>query len=191
MLLEIVYIVAAYLVGSISFAIIVCKLFGKQDPRYLGSGNPGATNVVRVGGWSAAIATFIGDTAKATIPVGIAVYLGITNEMVALIGLGAFLGHLFPLYHRFKGGKGVASYWGVLIATQPLVALAWAGGWLTLIAIFRHSSVGGITMCAVTPFMLWWHAAPYPLISVAIVMSVLVIVRHRQNIAKLIAGTEA
>ena len=191
MLSEILFIAIAYLIGSISFAVIVSKLFGLQDPRHIGSGNPGATNVVRSGGWYAATATLIGDVAKAAIPTGIAVYLGATDSVVSLIGLATFLGHLFPIYYRFKGGKGVATYLGVLIATQPLIALMWTGGWLTLVAIFKHSSVGGIIMCAIAPLMLWWHAAPYPLISISVLMSVLVVIRHRQNIKNLIAGTEA
>ena len=190
MFAEIVLIIAAYLIGSINFAIIVCKLFGKQDPRAIGSGNPGATNVVRAGGRYAAVATFIGDAAKAVIPIAIAVSLDVADWAISLIGLAAFLGHLFPLYHRFKGGKGVATYLGVLIATQPLIAMAWAGGWLTLVAMFKHSSVGGITMCAIAPLMLWGYAAPYSLIYISVLMAVLVIIRHRQNIKNLIAGTE-
>lgn len=190
MLLEIAFIIAAYLIGSITFAIIVCRWAGAEDPRRIGSGNPGATNVMRAGGWKAAITTFIGDAAKAAIPSGIAVYSGIGDWGIALIGFAAFLGHLFPIYHRFKGGKGVATYLGVLIATQPIVALMWGGGWLFLVGLFRHSSVGGITMCAIAPLVLWWQSASYPLIAVSVLMSMLVVVRHRQNIKNLITGTE-
>ena len=190
MWIEIAYIVGAYLIGSVTFAIVVCKLLGSEDPRRSGSGNPGATNVVRVGGWSAAAVTFIGDAAKAAIPLGIAFHLGVDDWVIAGIALAVFLGHLFPVYHRFKGGKGVATYLGVLIGAQPLVALMWVGGWLALVGIFRHSSVGGMTMCAVAPLLLWWQSAAYQLIVISVLMSVLVVIRHRQNIKNLIAGTE-
>ena len=191
MLLEIAFIGGAYLIGSISFAIIVCRLSGAKDPRCVGSGNPGATNVVRVGGWQAAIVTFIGDAAKATIPLATAVYLGIGDWSVAWVAMAVFLGHLFPIYHRFKGGKGVATYLGVLIGLQPLAALMWIGGWLALVGIFKHSSVGGITMCVIAPLLLWWQSASYQLVVMSVLMSVLVVVRHRQNIKNLIAGTGA
>ncbi len=190
MWIEIAYIVGAYLIGSITFAIVVCKLSGSEDPRSAGSGNPGATNVVRVGGWSAAVVTFICDAAKSAIPLGITFHSGVDDWVIAGIALAVFLGHLFPVYHGFKGGKGVATYLGVLIGTQPLVALMWAGGWLTLVGIFRYSSVGGMTMCAVAPLLLWWQSATYQLIAISVLMSVLVVIRHRQNIKNLIAGTE-
>lgn len=190
MLTEVVFIVGAYLIGSIAFALIMCKLSGVEDPRRVGSGNPGATNVVRAGGWSLAVATFIGDAAKSAIPLSVAVYLGVGNWVIAGIALATFLGHLFPIYHRFKGGKGVATYLGVLIGTQPLAALMWVGGWLALVGIFKHSSVGGITMCVVAPLILWWQSASYELITVSVLMSVLVVIRHHQNIKNLIAGIE-
>ena len=190
MWIEIAYIVGAYLIGSVTFAIVVCKLSGSEDPRRVGSGNPGATNVVRVGGWSAAAVTFIGDAAKSAVPLGIVFHLGVDDWVIAGIALAVFLGHLFPVYHRFKGGKGVATYLGVLIGAQPLVALMWVGGWLALVGIFRHSSVGGMTMCAVAPLLLWWQSAAYQLIVISVLMSVLVVIRHRQNIKNLIAGTE-
>ena len=191
MLAEVAFIVSAYLIGSITFAIIVCRLLGTEDPRHIGSGNPGATNVVRTGGWLAAVATFAGDAAKSAIPLSVALYMDISDTTVAWIALAAFLGHLFPIYHRFKGGKGVATYLGVLIGTQPLAALMWAGGWLALVGIFRHSSVGGITMCVAAPLLLWWQSAAYQLIVISVLMSVLVVIRHRQNIKNLIAGTGA
>ena len=187
---EIAYIVGAYLIGSVTFAVIVCRLSGAEDPRRVGSGNPGATNVVRVGGWAAAVATFVGDAAKSAIPLGIAVHLSMDDSVIAGIALAVFLGHLFPIYHGFKGGKGVATYLGVLIAVQPLAALMWIGGWLALVGIFRHSSVGGMTMCAVAPLLLGWQSASYQLIAISVLMSVLVVIRHRQNIKNLIAGTE-
>ena len=190
MWIEIAYIVGAYLIGSVTFAIVICKLSGSEDPRHAGSGNPGATNVARVGGWSAAAITFIGDTAKSAIPLGVALHLGIDDWVISGIALAVFLGHLFPVYHRFKGGKGVATYLGVLIGTQPVAALMWVGGWLALVGIFRHSSIGGMTMCAVAPLLLWWQSAAYQLIAISVLMSVLVVIRHRQNIKNLIAGTE-
>ena len=190
MWVEIAYIVGAYLIGSVTFAIIVCRLSGSEDPRRVGSGNPGATNVVRAGGWPSAVATFVGDAAKSAVPLGIALHFGVEDWVLAGIALAVFLGHLFPVYHGFKGGKGVATYLGVLIGTQPLAALMWAGGWLTLVGIFRHSSIGGITMCAAAPLLLWWQSASYQLIAISVLMSVLVVIRHQQNIKNLIAGTE-
>ena len=189
MLLEIGFIIAAYLIGSITFAIIVCRLFGSEDPRRVGSGNPGTTNVVRTGGWAAAIITFIGDAAKAIIPLSATIYLGVGDWGVAAVGLAVFLGHLFPIYHRFKGGKGVATYLGILIATHPIAALMWGGGWLALVGIFKHSAVGGITMCVLAPLILWWQSATAELIAVSVLMAILVVIRHRQNIKNIISAT--
>jgi len=184
--LEVLFIVAGYLSGSVLFAIVVSRALALEDPRCVASKNPGASNVVRVGGWLPAAATLIGDAAKATIPLSVALYFGSSDGGVALVALAAFLGHLFPIYYRFSGGKGVATYCGVLIATQPLAALAWVGGWLLLLALFRRSAVSGITMCAVAPLLLWWQSAPQPLLAVAVLMSVLVVIRHHENIRALV-----
>lgn len=187
---QILIVVAAYLIGSVSFAIVTSRVLDFSDPRQVGSGNPGATNVVRAGGWLAAALTFLGDAGKAVATLSYADYAGASDGLVAVVGVATFLGHLYPIYHRFRGGKGVATYLGLLFGINPIVALAWVGGWLTLAGLSRHSSVAGITMCLGAPVLLWWQSIAEEIIVGTIFMSVLVIIRHRQNIKNLWAKTE-
>jgi len=190
---------AGYLIGSLSFAVIVSKAMGLADPRSYGSGNPGATNVLRTGSKKAAIATLLLDALKGVVPVLAARWaaqrFGLGGEAVewcaALAGLGAFLGHLWPLYFHFKGGKGVATAAGVLLALNPWLGLATLATWIIIAAFFRYSSLASLVSAAFAPFyqLLIWGAEPA--IAVIVPMSLLLVWRHAGNIAKLLAGTES
>jgi len=186
-------------VSSLSFAVIVSKAMGLADPRSYGSGNPGATNVLRSGSRKAAIATLLLDTVKGVVPVLAARWaaqrFGLGGEAVewcaALAGLGAFLGHLWPVYFHFKGGKGVATAAGVLLALNPWLGLATLATWIIIAAFFRYSSLASLVSAAFAPFyqLLIWGAEPA--IAVIVPMSLLLLWRHAANISKLLAGTES
>ncbi len=187
--------IVAYLIGSLSFAVIVSRLMGLSDPRSYGSGNPGATNVLRSGNKKAAILTLVFDALKGYVPVLLVVVygarFGLGEGTVALVGLAAFLGHLWPVFFRFQGGKGVATAAGVLLAFNPWLGLATLVTWLLIAYFFRYSSLASIVSAAFAPFyqLLIWEAGP---VAVAVVvMSVLLIWRHSGNISKLIKGTES
>src|SRR5210317_2227707 len=172
-LVEILFIVAAYLIGSISTAIVVCKLMGLPDPRSEGSGNPGATNVLRVGGKKAAAITLLGDTLKGFIPVLIANYLNVTDMVLALVGIAAFLGHLYPVFFHFRGGKGVATMLGVLFGFDLYVGLATAGTWLFVAKVLNISSLSALIATLLAPFYVWWLAYSLDLVIVTAVMTVI------------------
>ena len=186
----------AYLLGSISSAILVCRLFGHPDPRTQGSSNPGATNVLRIAGKPAAALTLLGDVLKGVLPVLAATALGLSPFAVALVGFCAFLGHLFPVFFQFKGGKGVATALGVLVAIQPWLALATAATWLIIAVFFRYSSLASLVAAFFAPVYyvfgsgLAWRAQPAMGIALAII-GVLLFYRHRANIARLVQGTES
>ncbi|MDH5369489.1 MAG: glycerol-3-phosphate 1-O-acyltransferase PlsY, partial [Gammaproteobacteria bacterium] len=143
-ILDYTIIIASYLIGSLSSAIIVCKLMGLPDPRGEGSGNPGATNVLRFGGKKPAAITLAGDMIKGLVPVLVAKYIGISIEGIALVGLAAFLGHLYPVFFQFKGGKGVATMLGVLFGFSWWIGLATAGTWLFMAKIVKISSLSAL-----------------------------------------------
>ena len=190
MLMYFAPIILGYLSGSISCAVIVSKAMGLGDPRLSGSGNPGATNVFRLHGRRAAIYTLAGDMLKGIVPVLIARALGLHDFLVALTGLAAFLGHLYPVFFGFKGGKGVATFIGVLIASYWLLGLTFVGTWLVMAALFRYSSLSAIIAAVLTPLYSWMlMPSPAYIISFS-AMSVLLIWRHRSNIKHLMAGTE-
>jgi glycerol-3-phosphate acyltransferase PlsY len=183
--------VVAYLIGSLSFAVIVSRLFGLADPRSYGSGNPGATNVLRSGNKGAAILTLLFDALKGYVPVAIAVHLGLDALTVTAIGLGAFIGHLWPIFFKFEGGKGVATAAGVLLGfALPLGGLVLLV-WLVMAVVFRYSSLAALTASLAAPLIQivgWGFGAQS--IGV-IVMSALLIWRHEANIRKLLAGQES
>jgi glycerol-3-phosphate acyltransferase PlsY len=194
----VVWIVAAYLLGSIAFGILVSKLFGLPDPRTVGSGNPGATNVLRSGKKLAALLTLLGDVFKGWFPVWLALKSGMTMWVVAAVGLAVFFGHLYPIYFRFKGGKGVATALGVMLAISPLLGLAAFGTWILVFAVSRYSSLAAIMAAALAPVYAWFllaHADNLIGISdyviTVFVMSVFLVWRHRTNIQKLLSGTES
>ncbi len=183
--------VVAYLIGSLSFAVIVSRLFGLADPRSYGSGNPGATNVLRSGNKAAAILTLLFDALKGYFPVVIAQHLGLDTVTVTAVGLGAFIGHLWPVFFKFEGGKGVATAAGVLLGFAPalggLVLLVWLG----MAVVFRYSSLAALTASIAAPIIQlqgWGFSA---MTVGVIVMSALLIWRHEANIRKLLAGQES
>jgi acyl phosphate:glycerol-3-phosphate acyltransferase len=192
---SIVAIVAAYLVGSLSFAVIVSRLMGLSDPRSYGSKNPGATNVLRSGNKAAALLTLAFDVLKGYVPVLFALLwqqrFGLSDMTVALVGLAAFLGHLWPVFFRFQGGKGVATAAGVLLALQPVLGLATLLTWAIVAAFFRYSSLASIVAAGFAPFfqLLMWGTQPA--LAAIVPMSLLLVWRHAGNIRKLLAGTES
>lgn len=181
-------LVVAYLLGSVCSAIIVCKLLRLPDPRTQGSNNPGATNVMRIGGKKAAIITLAGDMLKGVPLVLLAQYLHLTPDLISAIGLAAFLGHLYPVYFKFEGGKGVATALGVLLALYWPLGLGVIGVWLTVFAVFRISSLSSLLAFTVAPIAAWFICPSYMLGIFG--MSVLLIARHKQNIKALLKGEE-
>ncbi len=188
--LDIALIGAAYLLGSISTAIITCKLMGLPDPRSGGSGNPGATNVLRLGGKKAAAVTLAGDLLKGLVPVLIAQALNVGALTLALVGLAAFLGHLYPIFFGFKGGKGVATTLGVLLGLSWWVGLATAATWLAMAATFRISSLSALTAMALAPVYTYWLTGSTELVVGTAIMTAVLYWRHRGNIGRLLRGEE-
>ncbi len=185
-----VALVVGYLFGSIPFGIILTKLAGGPDLRSIGSGNIGATNVLRTGNKKLAAATLVGDMLKGTVAVLVgARFLG-GPEAALAAGIGAFLGHLFPVWLGFKGGKGVATYLGVLIGVKAGVALVFAAIWLSLAYLFRYSSLSALVASFLTPLLLWFWAGMPQAALVMAGLTVLLWIMHRENIARLLAGRE-
>jgi len=183
-------IVAAYLLGSVATAIITCRLMGLPDPRGVGSGNPGATNVLREGGKKAAIITLLGDMLKGLIPVLVGHALGVADWALAAIGLAAFIGHLYPVYFGFKGGKGVATALGVSLGFHWGLGLAVLVTWLAMAFLTRISSLSALTASLLAPLYAWLITGSTALTVAAALMAVLVFWRHRSNIRNLLDGTE-
>lgn len=183
--------IAGYLAGSIPFALIVSRLMALPDPRTYGSGNIGATNVLRSGNKAAALATLVGDLAKGWIAVLAARYLQLPAEMVALVGFAAFLGHVFPVWLRFKGGKGVATAAGVLIAFDWRLGLAVIVAWLTVAVVSRYSSLAALVAALFAPVATWYLLGSGPYLVAVVATSALLIARHHENIRKLARGEES
>jgi len=187
--------VAAYLLGSISFAVVMSKVYGIADPRTYGSKNPGATNVLRSGNKGAAIMTLLGDGAKGWLAVFLADHfasaLGVGDTAVALVAIAVFLGHLWPVFFRFVGGKGVATALGVLLGINPWLGLATLATWLIIAYAFRYSSLAALVAALFAPFYYALLFGVDPILLAVIVMSVLLAYRHSQNIANLLAGKES
>jgi len=184
------YLILGYLIGSLPFAVIVSKLFGLADPRSFGSGNPGATNVLRTGNKAAAALTLLGDAAKGWIAMAVVATVGADGTAIAFAGLAAFLGHLFPVFLKFKGGKGVATAIGVLIGLDGWIALLAALTWLATAVVTRYSSLAAIFAACVTPTLALANHGIGAISIVVSVMCLLLIVRHKTNILRLIEGTE-
>jgi acyl phosphate:glycerol-3-phosphate acyltransferase len=180
----------AYLLGSVSSAVVIARLMGLQDPRDVGSGNPGATNILRYGGKAAAILTLAGDILKGVIAVLIARALTTDDVVIALTGFAAFLGHLFPVFFGFRGGKGVATALGVWLALSPWVGLLLIATWVVMAVLFRYSSLSALTASVAAPLYVAWLSPGMPYLATMIVMSAILIFRHRSNIRNLLAGTE-
>jgi glycerol-3-phosphate acyltransferase PlsY len=183
-------VVIAYLMGSLSTAIIVCKAMGLPDPRTEGSQNPGATNVLRFGGKKAAAITLAGDALKGLIPVLIGHALQLNISQLGIIGFAAFLGHLYPVFFSFRGGKGVATAFGAIVGISWLTGLAVLGTWLVMARLFNISSLAALTAAALAPLYFWLIEPDIPLLVTAILMSVILILRHHSNIRKLLQGKE-
>lgn len=186
----IAYALAAYLLGSISTAIITCKLMGLEDPRNVGSNNPGATNVLRTGGKKAAIITLLGDMLKGLLPVLAVQQLQTDSMALAITGVSAFLGHLYPVYFRFQGGKGVATFYGVLLGINWMMGLAALAVWGLVLLLFKISALSALVSAFLSPFIAWYFGASGVLMAAVSLMSVLLIWRHRSNIKKMLAGAE-
>jgi glycerol-3-phosphate acyltransferase PlsY len=183
-------VLAAYLLGSVSSAIVVCHLAGLPDPRSGGSGNPGATNVLRLGGKKLAAVTLAGDLLKGLLPVLAGHVLGIAPELLVLVGLAAFLGHLFPLFFRFQGGKGVATALGVLLGLDWVVGLATVANWLAVAFATRYSSLSALVATALAPAWVGWRFGGVEPALACAAMTALLFWRHAANIRRLVAGTE-
>ena len=179
---------AAYLLGSLSFAILLSRLAGKPDPRTKGSGNAGATNMLRLAGKKLAVLTLLGDIAKGLVPVLLAQSMGFSLQQQAWIGLFAVIGHLFPLYFRFRGGKGVATAAGMLIGVYPPAALLAVVIWALTFYLSRTSSLAALTATPLTLPLLAWQA-PHALLPMA-TLTALIVWRHRGNLRDLFAGRE-
>src|SRR3989338_11241583 len=182
--------VPASLLGWVRGAIVIARLMGLRDPRQVGSRNPGATNILRYGGKVAAVLTLLGDVLKGALALLAARTLTADPGIIALTGFAAFLGHLFPVYFGFRGGKGVATALGVWLAVNPWVGLLLAGTWLLVAALFRYSSLAALTAALAAPVSVWWLGAGTPYLVAGVAISAALIVRQRSNIRKLLAGKE-
>ncbi len=190
MILGLLLIASAYLIGSVASAIVVCRFMNLPDPRSGGSKNPGATNVLRVGGKLPAALTLAGDMLKGLLPVLLAGALS-GPIVVAASALAAFLGHLYPIYFKFKGGKGVATAFGVAAGLSPVLALVMAIVWLAVVAATRYVSLASMVAIAVSPVVAFALALHIPTFFALVVMAGFIIYRHRANIERLRAGTES
>lgn len=187
---DIILLIAAYLLGSIATAIITCRLMGLPDPRSLGSGNPGATNVLRHGGRKAAAITLLGDMLKGYLPVLAGSLLGVAPAILGLTAVAAFLGHLFPVFFGFRGGKGVATGFGAILGLSPMAGAAVGATWLGMVALFRYSSLSALTAATLAPVYTWLFTGSQPYTLAVALISVLLVIRHHSNIRNLLAGTE-
>lgn len=199
-MMTILFGIAAYLIGSISFAVVVSKLFGLSDPRTYGSKNPGATNVLRSGNKAAAALTLLGDGFKGWLAVWLTIHFGaqygVEDKTVALVAVAVFLGHLYPVFFHFKGGKGVATYLGVVLGLNPWIGLAVLLTWLLIAVISRYSSLAALLSSVLAPvyFVMYLGFDELGLklqTAALVIMSGLLIYRHRQNISNLLAGKES
>jgi len=191
-MINFIVIILAYFIGSISFGILLSKVFKIQDPRSFGSRNPGATNVMRSGKKLAALLTLLGDMLKGTLVVLIAeLYLNLTYDHVLLIAAAVFLGHLFPVYHHFKGGKGVATALGVLLAIDIHIAILVLIIWLIVFLLSRISSLSAITAALCLPLITFFMHADHSFLWLSLFLSALLIYRHKENIKNLIEKKES
>lgn len=190
-----IFVIGAYLLGSVSFAVLMSKAFGLADPRTYGSGNPGATNVLRSGKKAAAVLTLLGDAAKGWLAVFLAIKFaphdGDGLLMVALVSLAVFLGHLFPVFLNFKGGKGVATALGVLLALSGWMGLAVLGTWMLVAVVFRYSSLSALMAAIAAPIYAMLFQLRPELVFATAIMSMLLIWRHKSNIQNLMTGKES
>ena len=189
-----ILVLAAYLLGSLSFAVIVSKLMRLPDPRSFGSGNPGATNMLRTGRKSAAVLTLLGDALKGWVAVVLARMLapqfGLPEDIVLLCALAVFIGHLFPVFFRFQGGKGVATALGVLVGLNPWLGLACLATWLFMAKVFRISSLAALITAILAPVYAWLLMGWGNTVITVLVIALLLVYRHKSNLIKLVNGEE-
>jgi glycerol-3-phosphate acyltransferase PlsY len=179
-----------YVSGSIPFGLLIGKASKGVDVRGIGSGNIGATNVLRAAGKGAAALTLALDMLKGWAPVALGRIVGASDALVAGVALAAFLGHLYPVFLRFRGGKGVATFLGVLLALLPKVAFLVAGVWLLIAAVFRYSSLAAVVAAAASPLLVWLLDGRRDFVALAVVLSGFILIRHRENMRRLVAGEE-
>lgn len=188
-------IIGAYLLGSLSFAVIVSRCMGMPDPHSYGSGNPGATNVLRSGRKSAAALTLLGDALKGWLAVWLASYYQFTwqldNNTIAIVAVAVLVGHMWPLFFKFKGGKGVATALGVLLALSWPTALICAAIWLIMAFGFKVSSLAALIATLISPFVAWWFIPHHNWIIAIVIIDLLVLYRHKSNIKNLLSGKES
>ncbi len=194
-MLTLIFVVAAYLLGSISFAVVTSRAFGIADPRTYGSGNPGATNVLRSGKKAAAALTLLGDAAKGWVAVALAMHYATPGEqgnlLIALVFMAVFLGHVFPVFLKFKGGKGVATALGVLLALNVWLGLAALLTWLIVALVFRLSSLAALMAAVGAPIYAYGLNLHREWVIACAIMSLLLIWRHKNNIRNLLSGNES
>jgi glycerol-3-phosphate acyltransferase PlsY len=183
-------IIFAYLIASISMAIIICKILDLPDPRTQGSNNPGATNVLRIGGKKAAAATLIGDGLKGFIPVALGHYLGFSAQELVLIALSAFLGHVYPIFFGFKGGKGVATFIGSLLALNYFAGLAFIATWLFVAKVLKISSLSALIATFLTPLFFYLLTKELETTYILTVICIWIFYTHRSNIKRMLSGEE-
>ena len=196
---QLLYVIGAYLLGSINSAIIISKAFSLPDPRNLGSGNPGTTNVLRTGNKLAAGITLAGDLLKGLLPVLLVELVTANTALVAATGVAALLGHMYPVYYQFNGGKGVATTLGVLFGFDWFLAIVWLGLWLGIAMLFRYSSLAALVATLTTLIISWLTTDVWTsytennilIIAAIALMTLLVFWRHRENIKKLLTGNES
>lgn len=185
------FVLAAYLLGSISFGIVISKVFGLSDPRTHGSGNPGATNILRSGKKLAAALTLLGDAAKGWLAVWLALRAGLTLAWVDAVAAAVFIGHLYPLYHGFKGGKGVATAFGIMLALSPMMALCVFATWILVFSIWRISSLAAIVAASSAVIYAGLISGWTVQVLMYVAIAAILVWRHKNNIRRLLAGEEA
>jgi glycerol-3-phosphate acyltransferase PlsY len=191
MIYQIIITLIAYLIGSVSFGILASTLFNIADPRTMGSKNPGATNVMRQGNKVAAIFTLLGDMLKATILLLIAKFYGVSDSLIVLISIALMLGHVYPIYYQFKGGKGVATALGILLGISPVLALSVFIIWIIIFFIWKFSSLAAIGATLSSPIIALWIGLSNQLVFLMCILSLIILVRHKSNIKNLLNGTES
>ena len=191
MIYQIIITLIAYLIGSVSFGILASKLFNIADPRTMGSKNPGATNVMRQGNKVAAIFTLLGDMLKATILLLIAKFYGVSDSLIVLISTALMLGHVYPIYYQFKGGKGVATALGILLGISPVLALSVFIIWIIIFFIWKFSSLAAIGATLSSPIIALWIGLSNQLVFLMCILSLIILIRHKSNIKNLLNGTES
>lgn len=190
-MMNVIYLLFSYLIGAISFGIVVSHIFSLPDPRTIGSKNPGATNVLRSGKKLAALLTLLGDALKGAITVGLAQYYELSSLMVGLIAIATLIGHVFPIYYGFRGGKGVATAAGILFMFSWVMGLTALGIWLGVFFIWRYSSLAAIIAGSLSPVIGFFYGIDFYELIASSMIALILILRHMENIKRLIDGTES